>query len=177
MTVSLARDEGILKRVRGTPLPGWAYLVARMLQAVLVAVLLVVIVAVVGRLFFGVRAAVRPAAAAGRRAGRVGRLVLRPGPGHGRPHPERRRGTRHRQCHGAAAVLHLQRVRAPGRVVRAGPIGNLFPIRHLANALQSVWNPVVHPFDPVDLVWIARLGMLLGLVVAAMRTFTWEPRA
>ncbi len=37
MTVSLARDEGILKRVRGTPLPGWAYLVARMLQAVLVA--------------------------------------------------------------------------------------------------------------------------------------------
>ena len=31
MTVSLARDEGILKRVRGTPLPGWSYLVARML--------------------------------------------------------------------------------------------------------------------------------------------------
>jgi len=35
MTVSTARDEGVLKRVRGTPLPGWAYLVARMLQAVI----------------------------------------------------------------------------------------------------------------------------------------------
>ena len=54
-------------------------------------------------------------------------------------------------------------------------IGNLFPIRHLANALQAVWNPSTAPFDPIDLVWIAAWGVL-GLVVA-MRTFTWEPRA
>ncbi len=56
-----------------------------------------------------------------------------------------------------------------------GQIGNLFPIRHLANVLQAVWNPVLRPFDPIDLVWIAAWGVL-GLVVA-VRTFTWEPRA
>ncbi len=39
-------------------------------------------------------------------------------------------------------------------------IGNLFPIRHLSNVLQSVWNPVLYPFDPVDLVWIAAWGVL-----------------
>ena len=56
-----------------------------------------------------------------------------------------------------------------------GQIGNLFPIRHLANVLQAVWNPVLRPFDPIDLVWIAAWGVL-GVVIA-MRTFTWEPRA
>ena len=53
-------------------------------------------------------------------------------------------------------------------------VGDLFPIRHLANALQSVWTPVAHPLDPVDLLWLAAWGVL-GLVIA-LRTFTWEPR-
>src|SRR5207344_1608509 len=44
MTVSLARDEGVLKRIRGTPLPGWAYLVARMIHAAFITLVLVVIV-------------------------------------------------------------------------------------------------------------------------------------
>ena len=175
MTVSLARDEGILKRVRGTPLPGWAYLVARMLQAILVAVLLVVIVAVVGRLFFAVElpfgqlplllvvlvvsgasfcalglamAAIIPNAAA---APAIVNATVLP-----------------------LYFISNVFVRLDESSVLA-QIGDLFPIRHLANALQAVWNPVVHPFEPVDLVWIAAWGAL-GLV-AAVRLFTWEPRS
>src|SRR5690606_20314475 len=33
MTVSLARDQGLLKRVRGTPLPGWAFLFGKVAHA------------------------------------------------------------------------------------------------------------------------------------------------
>ena len=54
MTVTIARDEGILKRLRGTPLPGWAYLAGRIGHAILVALLLVVIVAGFGALAYGV---------------------------------------------------------------------------------------------------------------------------
>src|SRR5947209_4880678 len=38
---AISRDDGILKRVRGTPLPAWAYLASRIIVAVLVAVLVV----------------------------------------------------------------------------------------------------------------------------------------
>jgi len=54
MAVTIARDDGILKRMRGTPLPPWAYLAGRVGHAVLVALLLVVIVAASGTLIFGV---------------------------------------------------------------------------------------------------------------------------
>jgi ABC-2 type transport system permease protein len=54
MTVAIARDDGVLKRMRGTPLPPWAYLAGRVGHAVLVALLLVVIVAVTGAVVYGV---------------------------------------------------------------------------------------------------------------------------
>jgi ABC-2 type transport system permease protein len=54
MNVSVARDRGRLKRVRGTPLPMWAYVFGKIASSVILAVLLVVIVLVVGMLFYGV---------------------------------------------------------------------------------------------------------------------------
>jgi ABC-2 type transport system permease protein len=52
MAVSFQREDGILKRAHGTPLPGASFLGARILHAVLVAVLLVIITAVFGRLVY-----------------------------------------------------------------------------------------------------------------------------
>ena len=54
MSVSLARDQGLLKRIRGTPLPAWAFLVGRVGHMALVALLLVAIVTAAGALFYGV---------------------------------------------------------------------------------------------------------------------------
>src|SRR5437764_905627 len=48
--VTFNRDGGILKRVRGTPLPGTVYVLGRIIHAVLVGVLLVVICAAFGKL-------------------------------------------------------------------------------------------------------------------------------
>ena len=52
--VSFARENGELKRVRGAPLPSWAYLLGRIVHSVGVAILLVVIVGGFGRLAYGV---------------------------------------------------------------------------------------------------------------------------
>ena len=54
MTVTFAREEGVLKRVRGTPLPGWSYLGGKVLHSTLVMVLLVVIVCAFGAIFYDV---------------------------------------------------------------------------------------------------------------------------
>jgi ABC-2 type transport system permease protein len=55
ISLSFSRDLGILKRIRGTPVPSWAYLFGRIVHAIFVAVLLVAICAVFGRLFYDAR--------------------------------------------------------------------------------------------------------------------------
>jgi ABC-2 type transport system permease protein len=53
--VTFAREGGFLKRLRGTPLPPWVYLTARMIHSVLVAGLLVGVSVAFSALFYGVR--------------------------------------------------------------------------------------------------------------------------
>src|SRR6188508_1980049 len=53
ISVTFQRDQGILKRLRGTPLPSWAYLTARVLHSMLVALVLVVITLVFGKVAYG----------------------------------------------------------------------------------------------------------------------------
>lgn len=54
MSVTFLREEGVLKRVRGTPLPPSTYLVARVIHAIFLAYLLVAIIALVGAVFYDV---------------------------------------------------------------------------------------------------------------------------
>jgi ABC-2 type transport system permease protein len=56
LAVSLtgARERGTLKRVRGTPVPTWAFLAGRLATSVAVTAVSVVVVAVVGRVAYGV---------------------------------------------------------------------------------------------------------------------------
>ncbi|HMK62446.1 MAG TPA: ABC transporter permease [Acidimicrobiales bacterium] len=52
MNVTFQRDLGILKRIRGTPIPSGLYLGARVVHALLMAVLLVVLTAAFGAAFY-----------------------------------------------------------------------------------------------------------------------------
>lgn len=54
MSVSFAREQGVLKRKLGTPLPRMAYLGGRVMHAALIEVLLVGIVVLAGRFLYGV---------------------------------------------------------------------------------------------------------------------------
>ena len=174
MTVSLARDEGVLKRIRGTPLSLGAYVAARVIHAVLITLLLTVIVVVSGTLLFGAPVPVGQlptlavvlilgAATCAALGLAVAGLI-----------PD---------AHAAPAVVNaivlplyvISDVFIPidaGSPVAA--IAGLFPVRHLAVALQSVWQPTTVPLDLADLVWLVAWGAV-GIVVA-LRTFDWEPR-
>lgn len=174
MGITIARDDGILKRVHGTPLPTRTYLLARVLHAVAMGLLLTVIVAAFGSVAFGVAIpwANLPMVL----------LVLIVG------------GATFSAWGLAIAGLVPSASAAPAVVnaiilpllfisntfirIEEGvlvTIGGLFPVRPFAEMLQALWDPRLGTFEPVSLLWIALWGVA-GLVVA-MRTFTWEPRA
>lgn len=52
--VSLARDQGVLKRMRGTPLPPWIHFAGRLTSTGLVATIAAVVIAAAGVLAYGV---------------------------------------------------------------------------------------------------------------------------
>ncbi|CAN5790176.1 ABC transporter permease [soil metagenome] len=52
ISVSFQRDQGILKRTRGTPLPGWSYLSARVIHSMIIGFILVAITVVFGTVFY-----------------------------------------------------------------------------------------------------------------------------
>jgi ABC-2 type transport system permease protein len=175
MSIAIARDEGILKRVHGTPLPTWAYLLARMIHSALMGLLLSVIVAAFGAIAFGVPipwgqlplvlvVLVVGAASFGALGLAVAGLVP--------------------SASAAPAVvnaialplLFISNIFVSIQDGILVLIGSLFPIRPFADALQALWRPeAAGPFDPFDIVFVAAWGMA-GLLVA-MRTFTWEPHA
>ena len=54
VSLTAARERGTLKRVRGTPVPTWAFLAGRLATSIVVTATSVVVVAVVGRVAYGV---------------------------------------------------------------------------------------------------------------------------
>jgi ABC-2 type transport system permease protein len=54
MNLTFLREQGVLKRMRGTPLPSGSYLAALGANAVTNAAIQIVIVVVAGRLLFGI---------------------------------------------------------------------------------------------------------------------------
>jgi ABC-2 type transport system permease protein len=61
--LAIQRDNGLLKRMRGTPLPGWAYVAGRVGSTAVISVAMTVVMLVLGRVCFDVhlRAAAVPA--------------------------------------------------------------------------------------------------------------------
>lgn len=177
IVVSLNRDEGVLKRVRGTPVPTTAYMSARIASAVwwtLVAVLLQVVAGVlvfdleiIGRLVPAALVIVLVGIACFCALG-LGLAAVIP---NGEAAPAIANAT-------ALPLLFLSGVfipldNAPGWV---RGLGAVFPIRHFYLALVDTFNPF---FEGSGFAW-GRLGLValwtaVGVVVA-VRMFRWEPR-
>jgi ABC-2 type transport system permease protein len=177
MMVTIARDNGILKRMRGTPLPPWAYLAGRILHAVLVAALLVVIVAAFGAIFYDVRfpwdrlaALVVTLAISAASFCALGLAIAGVIP----------------NADSAPAVvqfsvLPLSFISNVFIDMRGAPawinaLSEVFPVRHFADALLGVYNPATGGagFAWGDLLVVGLWGV--GGLVVALRYFSWEPR-
>jgi ABC-2 type transport system permease protein len=52
--LAIQRDNGLLKRMRGTPLPGWAYVAGRVGSTAAISAIMAVVMLVLGRVLYGV---------------------------------------------------------------------------------------------------------------------------
>ena len=179
MSVTFARDNGVLKRTRGTPMPTWSYLAARILHATFVAVLLTIICAAFGRIFYDVRlpSSTLPAFAVSLLVGSFAFCAL-----------------------GLAVTSIVPNADAAPAVVNATilpllfisdvfiPLGddpaewirqlaNFFPVRHFSHAMLTTFlTPSGSGFGAIrtDLINIAIWGV--AGILFAVRRFSWEPR-
>src|SRR5918996_792987 len=171
------RDEGLLKRVRGTPLPPWVYISARILSAVWFSLVSAVVMVVVAVLLFHVEVIGRmlPAAAVTLLLGAACFCALGMAVAAVIPNGEAAPVIANFTFFPVAFVsdLFFPTAGAPAWV---GTVGSIFPVKHFAVALEGTFNPFV---GGSGFQW-GHLGMLVlwmvvGVVVA-VRFFRWEPR-
>jgi len=175
--VVFQRDAGILKRTKGTPLPGWAYLGGRVLHVLIIAVLLVLITSAFGVVFYSADvptgtlllkfAAVVVVGAMSFAALGLATTAIIP------------------NADAAPAVVNaiiLPLLFLSGIFIPFGvetpewikTVARIFPVKHFADAMRAGFYGAPFEFLWRDVLVVAIWG-LAGLILAA-RFFTWEPR-
>lgn len=177
MMVTIARDLGVLKRVRGTPLPPWAYIFGRLAHAMLVSLLLVAIVTGVGAVAYGtdVPGNTLPGFAATLMLGAVTFCALGLALTAVIPNADAAPAITN------ATILPLLFISNVFIPLQDPPewlafVGDVFPLKHFAAALQTAFHPDTTGagFEWGDLAVIAAWGV--AGTALALRFFSWEPR-
>jgi ABC-2 type transport system permease protein len=177
MMVTISRDLGVLKRIRGTPLPAWAYLFGRILQAMSVAALLVIIITAVGKLAYGVDVpsntmpSLIVTVAVGAGAFCALGLALTCIIPNADAAPAVANATILPLLFISNVFIHLDK--PPAWLDYAGDV---FPVKPFALALENAFNPYVAGagFEWGHLAVVAAWG--IGGAIVALRFFSWEPR-
>jgi ABC-2 type transport system permease protein len=177
MGVVFSRDTGLLKRYRGTPLPASAFLAGRILQALWVATILIVLVLGAGAIFYGVSipADRLPALVVSLLVGAAAFCALGLAISALVPNAEAAPAVINASI---LPLLFISNIFIPTESAPAwlNSVASVFPVRHLAEALHAPFNP----FTSGDGFEWKSLGVLAvwGVVgvVAAVRTFSWQPR-
>ncbi|MDP9327613.1 MAG: ABC transporter permease [Actinomycetota bacterium] len=186
ITTAFQRDQGILKRLRGTPLPSWSYLFARVVHSMLVALILVVITLVFGKLAYGTDLPTGGPVleflvtlVVGSLSFAAMALALTAVIPNADAAPPIVNAT-------ILPLLFLSGIfvpltdRAPAWITT---VGNIFPVKHFADAMRAGYLGNVtlqgtgvraYPFEWSDLAVVAAWGVV-GLILAS-RFFSWEPR-
>jgi ABC-2 type transport system permease protein len=175
ISVSFQRDLGILKRTRGTPLPGAAYLTGRVIHAMIVAILLVILCSAFGRAFY------HADIPSGVTLLKFAVMVLV--------------GAASFAALGLALTAVIPNADASPAVVNASIlpllflsgifiplgdnapawirwVGRIFPVRHFADGMSAGFLGLTFKWS--DVLIVAAWGVA-GLILAA-RFFSWEPR-
>jgi ABC-2 type transport system permease protein len=174
---SIARDDGVLKRFRGTPLPAWAYLAGRVGSAVWIALIGVVVMLGVAALFFGldIRVETLPAAALAFVVGAATFAALGLALAALSPSADAAPALANFTILPLAFVSDVFiSIADPPDWLRT--LGDVFPLRPFVQAFQA---PFVPHTEAPGFRWgsLAAMGVwaVIGAAVA-IRRFGWEPR-
>lgn len=174
ITTTTRRERGMLKRLRGTPLPPWVFVMSQVLMATIISAFMTLLIIVLGRLLFGVTL----------QWSAVPTLLISLVIGAGSfcamglalstiiPSEDAAPAVTN------AIALPLYFVSDVFVITEDAPafitfLGNIFPVKHLVSALQPAFNPFV---DGTPMEWghwavVAAWGAV-GVVVTATQ-FRW----
>jgi ABC-2 type transport system permease protein len=171
------RESGRLKRVRGTPLPTWAFVAGRLGNALSLSLLMVVVVAAIGRLLYDVPIPTNtlPALLVTLLVGSFAFCTL----GFALTALIPSEDAAPAVTNVAVLPLYfLSGVFIPQTEIPEGVLhfADAFPIRHFFQAFLTAWDPSTTGagFEWADLAVVAGWGVL-GLLIA-LKTFRWTPK-
>ena len=175
--MSFSREQGLLKRTRGTPLPASSFLFGRIAHSLFLAVVLVVIVTAAGALFYDVDIPTNtlPAALVSLAVGAAAFCALGLAVTAVIPNADASPAIVN------VSILPLLFISdvfiplhdAPSWLTR---VADFFPVRHFAQAMHKSFDPFETGIglEPTHLL-VMGAWMVVGLLVA-LRFFSWEPR-
>jgi ABC-2 type transport system permease protein len=175
--VSFARDQGVLKRFRGAPLPSPAFMAGKVASGVWIALLAATLMLAVGVIVYDVSIAPErlPAATITFLLGAGCFACLGLALGSVAPTGE--------SSTAIANATYLPVAFASDVFIAVGEppawlefVGNVFPLKHFVNAFQDAFNPLTSDLAmrPGDWAVMAAWGIVGSLV--AWRFFQWQPR-
>lgn len=174
ISVAEAREKGLLKRMRSTPLPAWCYFFGQVGAACVFAAASLVVTLLLSITLYGVRlqAQTLPATSATLLVGIVAFSAV----GLAIGALSRSAAIAEAVSIGAAVVLAF----ISGLFLVGGQlptwldrVASAFPLKPYAVSLQDQFNPFADGWEPVGLAVISAWG-LLGVVVS-LRAFRWDP--
>jgi ABC-2 type transport system permease protein len=176
LSLTFARDSGALKRIRGSPLPAWAYMFARIAHAVLIAILLVVICSAFGAIFYQATLPTQtlPAFALSVIVGAAAFCALGVAVTGAIPNADAAPAVVNASI---LPLLFVSNVFIPFQNPPAwlDLIIKIFPVRHFADAMiGSFFQLSGSGLHTNDLLVLGAWG--IGGILVAMRFFDWEPR-
>lgn len=177
-TVPIRRDEGVLKRWRGTPLPPWAYVAGMIGSAVIVALIGVVFMIGLGVVAYDLEIdpGKLPAAAVTFVVGVSAFAALGMACAAMIPNASSAPAVANATILPLAFISNVFiPLEDPPRWLEI--VGDIFPLKPFVVAFQDTFNPFVDApgFDWTALGWVLLWGVA-GAVLAVMR-FRWEPAA
>ncbi|MCL1594095.1 MAG: ABC transporter permease [Actinomycetia bacterium] len=176
-TTAYQRDMGILKRIRGTPLPASVYMGGKIVSAVLIAALSVVIMMGIGILFYGVEVYARtlPAAIVTFLIGvgtfsALGLLVAALV-----PTGESATAVTNATLLPLAFISGVFLPPSDDAPVWLETVANIFPLKHFVEPFSTAFNPTYtgSGWNWASLTYLLAWG--IGATILATRLFKWEP--
>lgn len=178
ITLAIRRDEGILKRLRGTPLPASSLIGGMLGNSAIITVILVALTAAVGVLFYGVTfpghwLALAVALAVGALAFSALGIAVSALIPNADAAPAVVNGVFFPILFLSGVFFPLKSDSVPSK------IADWFPVRHFVNAVFAAFDPrlphgATHGFAWSDVGAMALWGAVATVV--AVRRFRWEPR-
>ncbi len=177
ITMTTRRERGILKRVRGTPMPPWVFVASQAVAGFALSVFMTVLIVAVGRLLFGVTLNNPgiPSLAITVLVGSVSFAAMGLAMTAIIPSEEAAPAVTNALM---LPLYFISDVFIPGHQIPewVQTVADLFPIKHLSVALQESFDPTAEvapwPWDN----WLVIAAWGAAAVLVALRGFRWIPR-